>query len=470
MKNDNSIDELFREKLQNYQQEPPASLFDEILAGAARERNRRKIIYWRIAGVAAALLLAFIAGWQFSDRNQQFNQKPVFAEQETVAEKPDQVPASQNEEVVATNQDEFSAKQEPGINTDQVFANSNNSTAPAISEKSNSTAASQGNLTATSVETTLLKPLKSLYRLLEQTKAENELWKRRAIEARGKQLMKTIDQQIMEQNQKNYLAALSVRQKGRWLVGAQVSPAFSVESGSYAPVYASNMINSSKVNPIDLGGGFSVEYKTSKRLSVQSGIYYAGIGQSSGNYSASSGRDLLTADGVSGYFNAPVAIEADKVMMNSAAGVIELNGVPPSLVMSSGMDDKSFASNAVMVSDARFIQNFQYIEVPVYLRYALLDSRFGLDMLGGFSSNVLIGNDTYLENSAGRSLIGITQDMRTFNYSATLGLGFRYGLNKHFSLNVEPRVKYFLNSLNSNSSVRYKPYIFGIYTGVSYEF
>jgi len=35
---------------------------------------------------------------------------------------------------------------------------------------------------------------------------------------------------------------------------------------------------------------------------------------------------------------------------------------------------------------------------------------------------------------------------------------------------VEPRVKYFLNSLNSNSSVRYKPYIFGIYTGVSYEF
>jgi len=51
-----------------------------------------------------------------------------------------------------------------------------------------------------------------------------------------------------------------------------------------------------------------------------------------------------------------------------------------------------------------------------------------------------------------------------------LGMGFKYGLSRRISLNVEPRIKYYLNSLNSNSSVTYKPYTIGVFTGLSYEF
>jgi hypothetical protein len=124
----------------------------------------------------------------------------------------------------------------------------------------------------------------------------------------------------------------------------------------------------------------------------------------------------------------------------------------------------------VVVSDARFIQNFEYIEVPLYLRYTVLDSKFDVEMVGGFSSNLLVGNETYMESAVGRSLVGSTKDMETMNYSGTLGVGFKYGISRHLSLNVEPRVKYFLNSLNSNSSVTYKPYTIGVFTGLSYEF
>jgi len=127
-------------------------------------------------------------------------------------------------------------------------------------------------------------------------------------------------------------------------------------------------------------------------------------------------------------------------------------------------------SNAVVVSNARFIQNFDYIEIPLYLRYTLLDSKFDVEMLGGFSSNLLVGNQTFMESNAGKSRIGSTRDMETMNYSGTLGLGLKYGLTKRVSLNVEPRVKYFLNSLNSNASVTYKPYTIGVFTGLSYEF
>jgi len=67
-------------------------------------------------------------------------------------------------------------------------------------------------------------------------------------------------------------------------------------------------------------------------------------------------------------------------------------------------------------------------------------------------------------------LIGKTKDMESVAYSGSLGLGLKYGLSKRFYLNVEPRIKYYLNSLNSNSSVSYKPYTIGVYTGLSYQF
>jgi hypothetical protein len=91
-------------------------------------------------------------------------------------------------------------------------------------------------------------------------------------------------------------------------------------------------------------------------------------------------------------------------------------------------------------------------------------------MIGGFSSNFLVGNNAYIENNTGKNLIGSTKDMEALNYSGTLGVGLKYGLSKRFYLNVEPRIKYYLNSLNSNSAVTYKPYTVGVFTGLSYEF
>jgi hypothetical protein len=86
------------------------------------------------------------------------------------------------------------------------------------------------------------------------------------------------------------------------------------------------------------------------------------------------------------------------------------------------------------------------------------------------SSNVLVGNQAYLENSSGKIEIGKTQDMAPLNYSGTVGIGFKYGLSKSIFLNLEPRFKYYLNSLNSNDAVTYKPYTINIFTGLSYQF
>ena len=86
MRKDKNLDELFRDKLLNYEQEPPAYLLENVLAGVAGARRNRKIVIWRIAGVAAALLLAFVAGWQFNIRNGQDIKQPVSVSQQIAPE------------------------------------------------------------------------------------------------------------------------------------------------------------------------------------------------------------------------------------------------------------------------------------------------------------------------------------------------------------------------------------------------
>jgi hypothetical protein len=274
----------------------------------------------------------------------------------------------------------------------------------------------------------------------------------------------------MEQNKQMLAVESKSKEKVRWLVGAQVSPEYSNSRGSQSQVYASNMLNASS-NSVDLGGGISVEYKKGKRWSLQSGVYYSGLGQSSGNSSNSSGKNNLDASLGSNYFNTVVNMDAssNRMSLNSNAGVIELNKIPSGMVLGTSLEDKTLASS-VIVSPTNFIQNFQYIEIPLYLRYTLIDARFDVVMLGGFSSNVLVGNQIFVEDGSGKSLVGKTKDMEALNYSGTLGMGFKYGLSRRIFLNVEPRMKYYLNSLNSNSSVTYKPYTFGVFTGLSYEF
>ncbi len=465
---DKNLDELFREKLRNYEQEPPAYLLENILAGAAGAHRKRKIVLWRVAGVAAAVLLAFVAGWQVNYMNKEVVKQQVVVMRNSYpdAKKPITVVPETNiqDKQVAPNEISGNTKSDEILPVGgRISFQEQKSTDKAI-------------LIVRTQEISFLHPIKILKgKLTGNNQSANALHKMKVRSSAIDQSELTIDQQIVEQNKQQLLSENESEKKTRWMVGAQVSPAYSVSRSTHSQAYTNNMLSSS-ANPVDLGGGISVEYKKGKRWSLQSGVYYTGMGQASGNSGMSNRNLSASADFSSNkgneYFNAPVNIDAksSKMSMNSTAGVIEFSGVPNGLVLATNIEEKVLSSSAVVVSDARFIQNFEYIEIPLYLRYTILDSRFDVEMLGGFSSNVLVGNETYMESTSGKSLVGKTKDMETLNYSGTLGVGLKYGLSKRIFLNVEPRVKYYLNSLNNNSSVTYKPYTIGVFTGLSYEF
>ena len=469
MKEDKNIDELFREKLQNHEQEPPAYILENVLAGVAGTRRKRRLVLWRVAGVAAALLLAFVAGWQVNYMNRETTKQPIVVNRNSFPETKEAIRVIPENKITPENSQKIQVAVTKPSNKTEL----NKKLLAVNPDSRKEKIASDEKITNARIDRPgSLHPLKTRIRLINNNEQfANALHEMKVDIPTGQKKEQSIDQQIVEQNQLLLLAQNEIQKKGRWLVGAQVSPAYSVNRGNHSSQYASNMLNSSIGSPVDLGGGVSVEYKPGKRWSVQSGVYYAGLGQTSGNTSNSNKDGVYAVAPGNGYFNTPVNIVANTntMTMNSNAGVIELKSIPSGIVIGNSLEDKTMAS-AVVVSSATFIQNFQYIEIPLYLRYNVLDSRFDIDLLGGLSSNVLVGNDTYMEGSSGKTLVGKTQDMQAMNYSGTLGLGLKYGLSKRIFLNVEPRIKYYLNSLNSNVDVSYKPYTIGVFTGISYQF
>ena len=470
MKKDQNLDDLFREKLLNYEQEPPKHLLENILAGVAGRRRKRKLVFWRIAGVAAAILLAFIAGWELNDSTVNTGVQPVAIIQKTIPQTETKINgliAAQ----VPNEMNEIKKNSKKGNEAIQSVANTTlMAKSPGASQEIKPVAEVPLNIHANQSE--IVTPLKSLTpRIIGNNQTGLHTQERLVPIAKTEQEELSIDQQIMNQNEQMLTAQNETKKKNRWMVGAQVAPAYSVERSSHSQVYASNMLGASSGKPVDLGGGLSVQYKSGKRWSLQSGVYYSALGQTSGNSSSFSEANFALANNESQNYNAPVSIDANssKMMMNSSAGVIEFSSIPSGVILGTNIADKSMVS-AVIVSNAQFTQNFDYIEIPMILRYTVIDSKFNVEMIGGFSSNLLVGNQTYMEGSNYRSLVGKTMDMQTLNYSGTLGIGLKYGLSKRIFLNVEPRVKYFLNSLNSNSSVTYKPYTVGVFTGLSYQF
>ena len=269
MKKDRNMDELVRDKLLNFEQEPPAYLLANILAGAASARRKRKIAFWRIAGVAAALLLAFVAGWQFdANEESKFNNLSVISQNSTSETEtgkiiPSEIKHADKESIINSGQPDSK------LMVSESKQKVNRENAPGF-KRLNPDATAESHFIAANDESLYLNPIRSLYHLLNHnTELTKSLQIRKAADKSVKSAEKSIDQQIMEQNKEILLAQNEKMEKSRWLVGAQVSPAYSVNRSNQTDQYASNMLKSSTGSPVELGGGISVEYKTGKRWSLQ---------------------------------------------------------------------------------------------------------------------------------------------------------------------------------------------------------
>jgi hypothetical protein len=156
--------------------------------------------------------------------------------------------------------------------------------------------------------------------------------------------------------------------------------------------------------------------------------------------------------------------------MNSTAGVIAFSGTPKGAELTGDFEAVKTGVTNMVVPNGEFSQVFEFMEIPFFVRYRVVDSKIGVELITGLNAGIVVGNNAYIDNQYGLQNIGETQDISTVNLSGTVGMGVNYALGKNFSVAVEPRFNYYLNSINTNSSVDFRPYRMGFFTGVTYEF
>ena len=108
--------------------------------------------------------------------------------------------------------------------------------------------------------------------------------------------------------------------------------------------------------------------------------------------------------------------------------------------------------------------------MPVLMRYKLIDKAVDFNLIGGLSSNMLVGNSAYTMVNGSKYIIGETEGLNKFTVSSLFGLGMEYNLSDKFSLNIEPTMRYYMNQFTGATSSNVHPYSFGIFSGVSYKF
>lgn len=450
-KNDNILDELFRSKLNDFEEVPPSYVWMKIQQKQRAGKRKSKLRILRTAGIAAAILLAFLMGWQLQEHRHRLTETPVVAEEEhTGRQAPGKTQEWEAEPVQKTIRESVPVKEMTTLPTVTDAGRQ-------IQKMPEPTAPGQ-----------TLNLLTMMDVKIETPEFPGDLKDRMFNDRNDQAELTETDLRIIEMNKQIQDRNKAVKDDKSWNVGALISPSFSVNQRSYEATYASNMSRPGEKQYMTIGGGISVEYKTGKRWSIQSGLHYSRLGQSSGTYG--NNRSMAADHSLEyTYSNNNVQLKSGKLLMNASAGVIEIEQLPSTVRLSSFMESAG-AGNGQRLTNDNFDQRFEYIEIPLFVRYRMVDRTWNMHMLGGVSANMLVGNRAYLKDGSGEAYIGKTKDMNQMNYSASFGVGLGYQLTSKIQLNVEPQLKYYLQSLSSNPDITFKPYSVGLYTGVSYRF
>ena len=477
----NHIDKVFKRKLRDWSQDPPADVWDNISAELDLSGKKKKRIVW-IARIAAsvAVVTVLTLGYVFIrnsadqplvteeqvSRDSVLKEKTVSPEytrtDETGTEEKDskedlfegkiiqdgELPVKEKQEMLAEISD-MDVAEYPGSDASGHPEDISGSSLPgSVPDYIDMNYISHLDYPATDREG---KPQRydQLYVLPGLTESAKDTdWDDLYV------------QDLQDQEKRN---------KTRWAVGTQVSPLYSyrvlgkqdaaTQSGSYYDQIESGQIAYS--------GGVNVKYSPVNRISIQSGIYYSKLGISVDHNYYSGNITMPT-------FATSSAYKYNSVSNSSGIINIEDSG-PVRYVTNAGEDSEQLYFSSMMelnvhVYEGEIIQNFEYLEVPMVIRYKLVDRKLGFDFLGGVSTNFLIGSNAYFLEDNSKEKIGSTTSIKPVNYSSILGFGVGYVISDRLNISVEPTFRYYLNSINKSSPIRSHPYSLGIFTGMSYYF
>jgi len=253
----------------------------------------------------------------------------------------------------------------------------------------------------------------------------------------------------------------------RWSISALVSPTYQSRFSSGDNEAVSQVMNTEQAE-MSYTGGISLAYKVNKRFSIQSGIYYSTIGKELTGIKAYSGfEDHFYTKGSPNF----TVLTSSGNVLTSNNDIFLTDGLTSDRIQTLyNIDVFDPVKASLSYIDNSIHQNFSFLELPVVIRYKVVDRAFDFNLIGGVSSNLLVDNTVFATGENGRTPVGNTDGMNIITFSSSLGMGMEYNLSNNLSLNLEPTFRYYLNPFNDIPGMRIHPYSLGVFSGISWKF
>jgi len=429
MLNKSNIDKLFIDKLKSFQASPDEKVWQKIERKLKKKKQKKGIpIWWSYSGIAALLILGFFL---FPISDNEFNEiennvvsspKQLNIKKELLEKKGNRNLNNANKIYTAEKKIKVSSQKENSSSKKMTYDSKNNFQI-ALLEKNKIKQFIQP--IAIHIENT--------FNIIEPKKLKNK--------TKGLDFSKEVKDNIsmlLNEEKKN------AKKKKNW----SISPLIGIlNSNSYtksSPV-SSSLSNSTK-GDYTYSYGLQVSYQLNRKYSVQTGLHFQEISYQNKNL-------IVALSNInSSNINFDTRTNFDMIDLNS--------NVETSVNIS--------AANIVS-RNGNLNQRYGYIEIPIEIKYNLIEKNsFKTELIVGASSLFLNENETTLETESFSSS-GKMNNLNNINFSANLGVIFSYKFDKKWALNFSPMLKSHLNTFNNNSN-GFKPYYFGVYSGINLNF
>lgn len=474
MNDKKNIDRLFQEKFKDFEAEPNKQVWLNIEA-ELKEKERKIIPFWvRFSGIAAAFILGlFTLNMVFNTNTE--NKKTIVLDSKNTTENKDSIATKKEnknipfliknkQQVVITNpktvrnhekenttfiSSETSTEQKKNQNNTSLYKSKNNSSLKSVASINRNLKSDPSGTRENSFKNANA-PINSVDPINGNFKSENKP-DFKIIVSEPKKPTEVIPEnqnelaEILKKKEEEKSTIINAN-KDKWQIVPNVAAVYlnsNASGSSIDPQFSENQ----KTADNSLSFGIGVNYAVSKKLTLRTGVNKLALGYNINNVLYSS--SLVTNNLANINYSSNESIEIkNEATLNTLVNF-----------------EKDFQNTNTGVIN----QKMGYYEVPLELSYTLINKKFGITVIGGISTLFLNQNKISLVSNSINLKLGEANNLNPIHFSTNLGMGFKYQFIKSFQLNIEPMVKYQLNTYSNNSG-NYKPVFIGLYSGIIYSF